>query len=80
VADEYREVQPQGTIALHSAGNYSFTVLLKAERRGNDMNGRTYQVTVRAQDNAGNASAKSTVVTVPHDSRGKVPERRLKQK
>jgi len=71
VADEYREVQPQGTIKMDSEGNYSFTVLLRAARRGDDMNGRTYQITVRAQDNAGNAKAESTVVTVPHDSRGR---------
>jgi len=33
VHDQYGEVQPFGTITLDPAGNYSFTILLRAGRR-----------------------------------------------
>jgi uncharacterized membrane protein len=67
VKDEYGEVQPTGAITLSSAGKYSFTVLLRASRRGSDLDGRRYTVTVRAKHNAGNSGSKTSAVTVPHD-------------
>jgi hypothetical protein len=67
VTDEYGLIQPTGSLTLGAGGSYSFTVLLQASRRGSDLNGRQYSITVRASDNAGNAGSKSTVVTVPHD-------------
>ena len=67
VKDEYDEVQPMGAITLGPGGNYSFTVLLQASRRGSDLDGRRYTVTVRAKDNAGNGGSKASAVTVPHD-------------
>jgi hypothetical protein len=67
VKDEYGEVQPTGAITLGPGGNYSFTVLLQASRRGPDVDGRRYTITVRAKDNAGNGASKTSVVTVPHD-------------
>ena len=67
VQDEYGEVQPFGKIALDAAGNYSFTILLRAGRRGNDLNGRQYTIRVSAKDNAGNRGVRWTQVTVPHD-------------
>jgi len=67
VNDEYGEVQPKGAITFDLEGNYSFTVLLQASRRGADLDGRRYAVTVRAKDNAGNGASKTSVVTVPHD-------------
>ena len=67
VKDEYGEVQPKGTITLGPGGNYSFTVLLQASRRGSDLDGRRYTITVRAKDNAGNGASKTSMVTVPHD-------------
>ena len=67
VQDEYGEVQPFGKIALDSAGNYSFTILLRAGRRGNDLNGRQYTLRVSAKDNAGNRGVQWAQVTVPHD-------------
>jgi FG-GAP-like repeat len=66
VHDEYHLVQPHGKIALDSAGNYSFTILLQASRKGNDHNGRRYTIRVSAIDNAGNRGVKQTSVTVPH--------------
>jgi VCBS repeat protein len=68
VRDEYGEVQPFGKIALlDSAGNYSFTILLRAGRRGNDLNGRQYTIRVSAKDNAGNRGVRWATVTVPHN-------------
>jgi hypothetical protein len=69
VADEYGVVQPSGAITLESGGAFSVNVPLVADRRGNDMDGRTYTITVRASDVAGNASSLGVVVTVPHDQR-----------
>lgn len=66
VKDEYGEIQPRGTIRLGSGGRYSFVVYLRASRRGSDLNGRHYRITVRAKDNAGNVGSKTAVVTVPH--------------
>ena len=67
VQDEYGEVQPFGKITLNAAGNYSFTILLRAGRRGNDLNGRQYTIRVSAKDNAGNRGVRWTRVTLPHD-------------
>ncbi len=67
VSDEYGVVQPNGRVPLESSGSYTITVLLEASRRGNDINGRQYIITVRAQDRSGNSAAASTVVTVLHD-------------
>ena len=70
VKDEYGVIQPSGAINLGPAGTYFFVVLLQASRRGEDLNGRHYTITVLAKDNAGNIGSKSTVVTVPHSHSG----------
>jgi hypothetical protein len=67
VTDEYGLIQPSGNITLDASGNYSFTISLQASRKGNDIDGRQYTITVSAKDNDGNQGSKSTVVTVPHD-------------
>lgn len=69
VRDEYGSVQPTGTITLRTGGAYSFTVLLQASRRGADMDGRQYKISVSASDNAGNGATKAASVTVAHDQR-----------
>jgi hypothetical protein len=66
VKDEYAHVQPTGAITLSPGGSYSFTVFLQASRRGSDLDGRRYTLTVSASDNAGNRGSKTRVVTVPH--------------
>ena len=53
VQDEYAEVQPAGPIELNADGRFSFTILLRASRRGNDRDGRLYTITVRAVNAAG---------------------------
>jgi len=67
VVDKYGSVQPSGNVTLAANGIYSFTISLQASRLGTDQNGRTYTITVTAQDNAGNQSSASTTVVVPHD-------------
>jgi len=67
--DEYHLVQPKGLIIPDEDGNYSFTILLPASRRGDDEDGRRYILRLSARDNAGNAGAKWQALTVPHDRR-----------
>jgi hypothetical protein len=65
VRDEFHLVQPHGKIVLDSAGNYSFTILLRASRKRGDPDGRQYTIQVSAIDNAGNRGTKRTRVRVP---------------
>ncbi len=67
VADKYGSVQPSGLVTLGANGAFSFTIALQASRLGADNNGRTYTITVTAQDNVGNQSSGSAIVMVPHD-------------
>lgn len=69
VTDEYGRVQPNGAVTLDSDGSYTFTISLQASRDGDDRDGRHYSISVRGQDNAGNAGSASAAVTVPHDRR-----------
>jgi virginiamycin B lyase len=69
VLDEYRFVQPAGHFVVDGAGNYRITVLLRASREGNDLDGRKYLIRIRARDNAGNRAVKWASVVVPHDRR-----------
>ena len=66
VVDEYGIVQPQGSVTLGPGGTYSFTISLQASRKGTDLDGRQYTITVTAKDLAGNVGSGSTVVVVPH--------------
>ena len=71
VADEYRQIQPSGTITLNADGTYSFTVSLQASRKGSDKNGRTYTVTIVATDKAGlKTTVSQTLVAVEHNQGG----------
>jgi len=69
VTDEYHLAQPRGRMTLDSAGNYLFTILLRASREGSDTDGRRYYIRVSARDNAGNRAAKWQAIKVPHDRR-----------
>jgi hypothetical protein len=70
VVDEYGELQPGGTVTLDAAGNYSVVIPLLASRRGDDRDGRSYTIVIRARDAAGNEGTAQIVVTVAHDRRG----------
>ena len=67
VADEYGQVQPNGSIALGVSGRYSFGVSLIAARNGADQDGRSYTISVGARDKLGNLGSCTALVTVPHD-------------
>jgi hypothetical protein len=67
VMEKYGLVQPSGGFTADVGGSYSFTVPLIAARDGNDLNGRTYTISVIATDQIGNVGSCSAVVTVPHD-------------
>jgi hypothetical protein len=67
VRDEYGQVQPAGAIVLKPDGTYSLTIKLQASRRGEDGDGRRYDVTVRAETDAGDAGSATRTVTVSHN-------------
>jgi len=69
VSDEYGIVQPSGGIALNADGSYAVRIVLSASRRGADLDGRLYTVTIKAKDRAGNLGSAHVFVTVPHDRR-----------
>jgi len=70
VVDEYGDPQPAGAVAVAADGSYSFTLELEARRLGSDKNGRSYTITVRGRDLAGNTGSATTTVLVVHDQRG----------
>jgi hypothetical protein len=67
VTDEYGQVQPSGTVTLGARGAFSFTVLLQASRRGADLDGRLYTITISAINNALKIGSKPHTVIVPHN-------------
>ena len=67
VVDEYGMVQPSGPITVDSDGTFSFIVYLQASRKGQDKDGRLYQIFIDAVDPSGNKSELEIDVTVPHD-------------
>jgi hypothetical protein len=67
VKDEYGQVQPRGLVTLGAGGAFSFTALMQSSRRGTDLDGRVYTITVSAMNNALKSGSKATTVTVPHD-------------
>ena len=69
VQDEYGAIHPSGPVTLETGGAYAFTVWLAAGDDGRDVGGRLYQITVSAQDGAGDTCAAGTTVLVPHDRR-----------
>jgi len=71
VIDEYKQIQPTGTVTLNADGSYSFSVSLQASRKGSDRNGRTYTIVVSATDRAGLKTTTSvTIVAVEHNQAG----------
>jgi hypothetical protein len=71
VVDEYKQLQPAGTVTLNPDGSYSFPVSLQASRKGSDRNGRTYTISVTATDKAGLKTTTSlSIVAVEHNQAG----------
>ena len=69
VVDEYRQVQPSGSIPAAN-GAFSFPIVLVRDRRGNDKDGRHYTIRVTATDHAGNVTAAAPIVVNVHDQSG----------
>jgi hypothetical protein len=67
--DEYGLVGGSGDVVV-VAGSFTLSVPLTISRRGDDKDGRTYRVTVSAEDEAGAAAGATQVVTIGHDQRG----------
>jgi hypothetical protein len=65
VQDEYGQDQPSGPVQVRSDGTYTFLVLLDAARSNSDKDGRTYVITVRSRDLAGNVGSQSVTQIVP---------------
>ena len=68
VRDEYGRVEPSGTASV-TDGRFSITVLLEAARAGQDLDGRTYTLSVTARDVEKNQASATASVTVKHDNR-----------
>jgi hypothetical protein len=64
VVDEYGVSQPSGSVVLQPNGSFSFTLSLPATRKGNDLDGHTYTITVQGKDQAGNTGAVSATVRI----------------
>jgi hypothetical protein len=69
VVDEYRQVQPSGSITTVN-GAYSFQIVVIRDRKGTDKDGRHYTIRVTATDRAGNMTAAAPVVVNVHDQSG----------
>ena len=69
VVDEYRQVQPSGSITAVN-GAYSFQIVVIRDRKGTDKDGRHYTIRVTATDRAGNVTAAAPVVVNVHDQSG----------
>jgi hypothetical protein len=65
VVDEYGLVQPTGQVVLQADGSYAFTLSLEEPRTGSDKDGRRYDITVQAPDQAGNPGSQTVTVFVP---------------
>jgi len=68
--DEYGQFGGTADIALAADGSFSVAAPVQVSRRGNDKDGRTYRVMVRAEDEAGSAQPAILVATVKHDQGG----------
>lgn len=69
LVDEYGLNGRSGEITVGMDGSFSFSVPVMVSRRGDDKDGRTYQITVYAQDEAGTGAGVSEI-QIKHDQRG----------
>ncbi len=60
VTDEYKTTEPL-------ISSFNSTIKLEAWREGNDLDGRTYTISVTTRDKADNQTQGSTTVICPHD-------------
>lgn len=67
--DEYGQINSSSTFSVGSDGQFAFSVPVQASRRGDDLDGRTYTITVTASNEVGSGSSAPIVSTVAHDNR-----------
>ena len=67
--DEYGQFSRTAEISAATDGSFIVNAPIQVSRRGDDKDGRTYRVTVRAENEAGSATAATWLVTVKHDQR-----------
>lgn len=69
MTDEYDEHEGTGELAVGSNGQITHTFPIMVSRRGSDKDGRLYQISIFAEDDAG-VGTTFLPITVGHDQRG----------
>lgn len=69
LADEYGVLGESKDLVAAADGSFSFAVPVQVSRRGDDKDGRVYQITVYAADEAGTGASAPAAVVVRHDQR-----------
>jgi hypothetical protein len=70
VRDEYGEYDRNIPVVVGADGSFDVNVPVRASRRGNDRDGRVYEITLYATNSAGTGNSGTFNVTVLHDQRG----------
>jgi hypothetical protein len=68
VADEYGEYSSSGALSVGPDGSIALSFPIMVARRGNDKDGRTYFVSIFAEDEAG-VGTEIRTITIRHDQR-----------
>jgi hypothetical protein len=71
IVDEYGIYTSTGHATVGANRDFSFAIPVEAWREGTDKDGRHYQITVFAEDEAGMAISETLTAIVPHDQRKK---------
>jgi hypothetical protein len=69
LTDEYGVFGETGELLASADGGFSLTTPVQVSRRGDDRDGRAYQFTVYAADEAGTGASAPATVVVRHDQR-----------
>lgn len=67
LVDEYGEHSSSDTLDVDGDGVFMLSLPVTAWREGNDADGRSYMLSLDAQDEAGAGGSEPLVATVPHD-------------
>ena len=69
LTDEYGVLGETKDLVTAADGSFGFAVPVQVSRRGDDKDGRLYQITVYAADEAGTGASAPAAVVVRHDQR-----------
>lgn len=70
LVDEYGQFSRIAEVFVAPDGTFTVVSPIEVSRRGDDKDGRSYRLTVGAEDEAGPATGAAILVTVRHDQRG----------